>query len=103
MRSIDVRGHREIVQLNNAKSFTTYTSCTTSSDRDWLELVTVFGTVFRGEHIVGLAQPMSLRLSSSVRYKTSAGIAESMTIETQVLKACPTVSLLSLSDSPSSA
>lgn len=49
----------------------------------------MFAIGFRGEHIVGLAQPMSLRLSSSVKCKTSAGIAEPMAIETQVLKGVP--------------
>jgi hypothetical protein len=94
-----VRGKREIVQFERCQILHHLHILHNLLRWWWLELVTVFATGFRGEHIVGLAQPMSLRLSSSVKYKTSAGIAESMTIETQVLKGVP---YFRLSDSPSS-
>jgi hypothetical protein len=51
-----------------------------------LELVTVFARRLRGEHIVGVAQSMGMSLSSLVKDKSAAGIAESTAIKTQVLQ-----------------
>jgi len=41
-----------------------------------LKLVTVFAGRFRGEHIVGLTQPMGLGLSSFIKYQSAAGITD---------------------------
>ncbi len=50
-----------------------------------LELVTVFASRLRGEHIVLVGQAMGMRLSSFVKHKSAAGIAEATRIKTQVL------------------
>jgi hypothetical protein len=46
----------------------------------------VFARRLRGEHIVGVAQSMGMSLSSLVKDKSAAGIAESTAIKTQVLQ-----------------
>ena len=53
--------------------------------RLWLlELVTVFARRLRIQHIVGMAQPVSLRLSRFIKYESAAGIADATAIKTQV-------------------